>query len=376
MFELIKFIALNFGDILWGVPLLVILYNSFTIAGGNKIITLERRWFGRQMPDGRTVALSHEVGVQARVLGPGFHFLIPFIFRTTKHHFLVIPSNQVGVVRAITGAPIPSGNYMAKSIDCDLFQDGEAFLRNGGEKGPQLAILPEGEYKINPALFEVTIVDAIMIDDNEVGYVEAIAGNPVTRPGGNFGSPVACDNFQDAQAFIDNGGQKGPQISFLTPGFYRINTILFHIEKRPITEIKGGQIGLVEATDGARIPEGRLLALKVHGHNSFYDGEAFIKSGGEKGRQLDVLMPGRYRINPALFKVISVVDWTNIEADQVMRRESTPMMTTIMSNTKGITKVHATTIVTTLMMTVVTTAMTTTIMIGKARRRTTRSRAR
>ena len=106
MFELIKFIAENLGYFLWGAPLLVILYNSFTIAGGNKIITLERRWFGRQMPDGRTVALSHEVGVQARVLGPGFHFLIPFIFRTTKHHFLVIPSNQVGVVRAITGAPI------------------------------------------------------------------------------------------------------------------------------------------------------------------------------------------------------------------------------------------------------------------------------
>ncbi len=314
---MLTYIEENLGYILLAIPLLILLYNSITIAGGDEIVTLERRWFGRQMPDGRTVALSSEVGVQARVLGPGFHLLIPFLYLTSKHRFLVIPSNQVGVVRAITGAPIPSGNYMAKSIACDLFQDGEAFLRNGGEKGPQLAILPEGEYKINPALFEITIVDAIMIDDNEVGYVEAIAGQPVTRAGGNFGSPVACDSFQDAQAFIDNGGQKGPQISFLMPGFYRINTILFHIEKRPITEIKGGQIGLVEATDGARIPEGRLLALKVHGHNSFYDGEAFIKNGGEKGRQLDVLMPGRYRINPALFKVISVVDWTNIEADQV-----------------------------------------------------------
>lgn len=317
MDELTKLTTQNLGYFLWGFPLLVLLYNSFTIAGGNKIVTLERRWFGRQMPDGRTVALIHEVGVQARVLGPGFHFLLPFIYRTTKHHFLVIPSNQVGVVRAITGAPIPSGNYMAKSIECDLFQDGEAFLRNGGEKGPQLAILPEGEYKINPALFEVTIVDAIMIDDNEVGYVESIAGNPVTRPGGNFGSPVACDNFQDAKAFINSGGQKGPQIAFLAPGFYRINTILFRVEKRPMTEIKGGQIGLVEATDGARIPEGRLLALKVNGHNSFHDGEAFIQNGGEKGRQLEVLMPGRYRINPAFFKVISVVDWTNIDADQV-----------------------------------------------------------
>jgi uncharacterized membrane protein YqiK len=311
------FVAQNFGSVLLALTVLFLLFNSITIARGDQIITLERKWFGRQMPDGRTVALSHEVGVQARVLGPGFHLLIPFIYKTSKSKFLVIPPNQVGVIRAITGAPIPSGNFMAKAIDCDLFQDGEAFLRNGGEKGPQLDILPEGEYKINPMLFDVAIVNAIMIEDNEVGYVEAIAGQPVTRDGGNFGAPVLCDSFQDAQAFINNGGQKGPQIFFLVPGFYRINTILFKVEKRPITEIKGGQVGLVEATDGARIPEGRLLALKVPGHNSFFDGEAFLNNGGEKGRQLDVLMPGRYRINPALFKVISVVDWTSIEADQV-----------------------------------------------------------
>lgn len=302
------------------IGLLVLLHifrNSVTIARGNQIVTLERRWFGKQMPDGRTVALSNEVGVQAKVLGPGVHWLIPFIYKTTKSNFLEIPQNKVGVVRAITGAPIPSGSFMARSVDCDLFQDGEAFLRNGGEKGPQLNILPEGEYKINPYLFEVTIVDAIMIKDDEVGYVESIAGKPVTRPGGNFGSPVECDSFQDANAFIKNGGQKGPQIFFLVPGFYRINTILFSVEKKPVTEIPGGKIGLVEATDGARIPEGRLLATQVKGHNNYFDGEAFIKMGGEKGRQLDVLMPGRYRINPALFKVISVVEWTNIEADQV-----------------------------------------------------------
>lgn len=315
--QILTFLTDHLGLLALIVPLLIVLYNSITIAGGDQIVTLERRWFGKQMPDGRTVALRDEVGVQARVLGPGFHLLIPFIYKTSKSNFLVIPPNKVGVVRAITGAPIPSGSFMAKSVDCDLFQDGEAFLRNGGEKGPQLDILPEGEYKINPMLFEVEIVSAIMIEDNEVGYVEAIAGKPVTRDGGNFGSPVPCDSFQDAQAFIRNGGQKGPQIFFLVPGFYRINTILFKVEKRPITEIKGGQVGLVEATDGARIPEGRLLATKVNGHNNFFDGEAFIKNGGEKGRQLDVLMPGRYRINPALFKVISVVDWVTVEADQV-----------------------------------------------------------
>jgi len=303
--------------VIGAVAALLILLKSFTIAKGNQIIVLERRWFGKQMPDGRTVALRDEVGVQARVLGPGFHLLIPFIYKVTKRDFCIIKTNMVGVVRAVAGAPIPSGQFMAKSVECDLFQDGEAFLRNAGQKGPQLAILPEGEYKINPHLFEVEAVPATMIRDDEVGYVESIAGQPVTREGGNFGSPVACDSFQDAQAFIKNGGQKGPQISFLPPGYYRINTIMFRVQKLPITKVPGGKVGLVEATDGARIPEGRLLATRVTGHGNFFDGEAFIKNGGEKGRQLDVLMPGVYRLNPMLFRVIDIVDWTHIEADQV-----------------------------------------------------------
>ena len=296
---------------------LIILLRSFTIAKGDQIIVLERRWFGKQMPDGRTVALRNEVGVQARVLGPGFHLLIPFIYKVKKYKFLVIPENKIGVVRAITGLPIPPGHVMAESVDCDLFQDGEAFLRNDGEKGPQLAILPDGEYKINPHLFEVSIVDATIVGDDEVGYVESIAGQPVTRIGGNFGSPVESNRFQDASAFLKNGGQKGPQIAFLEPGFYRVNTIMFKIEIRKQIQISGGKIGLVEATDGGRIPEGRLLAAKVEGHQNFFDGEAFIKNGGEKGRQLDVLMPGTYRLNPMLFRIIDIVDWTHILADQV-----------------------------------------------------------
>ncbi|MCC6584111.1 MAG: flotillin family protein [Chitinophagales bacterium] len=296
---------------------LFVLFNSFTIAKGDQIITLERRWFGAPMPDGRTVALKHEVGIQARILGPGFHWLIPFIYKTTKHNFIVIQKNQVGVLRAITGAPIPTGQVMAKKIECDLFQDGEAFIKNGGEKGPQLDILPDGEYKINPHLFEVSIVDAIIVEDDEVAVIESIAGKQVERSGGNFGAPVECDNFQNAEDFLKNGGEKGPQINFLKPGFYRINKIMFIVEKRRMVEIPGGMIGLIEAADGNRIPEGRLLARKVEGHNNFFDGQAFITNGGERGRQIDVLMPGKYRINTALFKVIDIVPWTSIQADQV-----------------------------------------------------------
>lgn len=113
------------------IVLAVVLYNSITIASGDQIITLERRWLGKDMPDGRTVALKDEVGVQARILSPGLHVLVPFLYKTQKYKFLVIPKNKVGVVHAVTGVSLPSGQYMAKPIDCDLFQDGEAFLKNG-----------------------------------------------------------------------------------------------------------------------------------------------------------------------------------------------------------------------------------------------------
>jgi hypothetical protein len=46
--------------------------------------------------------------------------------------------------------------------------------------------------------------------------------------------------------------------------------------------------------DGSSIPAGRIFAAVVAGHNSFQDGEAFIKNGGQKGPQLDVLRPGTY----------------------------------------------------------------------------------
>ena len=306
-----------FVPILVGFVLLIVFFNSFTVARGNQVVYLERRWFGKQMPDGRTVALRGEVGVQARLLGPGFHFFTPFIYKVYKRPFTVIRRNMVGVVRAITGAAIPAGKVMAKVVPCDLFQDGEAFLSKGGEKGPQLQILPEGEYKINPHLFQVEQVDAIEVGEHEVGIVESIAGEQVKRPGGNFGSPVECDNFQDAARFLENGGQKGPQIAFLMPGFYRINSLMFNVVKKPITVVPGGKIGLIESADGAMIPEGRLLGKKIDGHRNFFDGQAFIEKGGEKGRQLEVLMPGMYRINTDLFKVIEIVDWVNISADEV-----------------------------------------------------------
>ena len=295
---------------------LFLLWKSVVNAKGDEIVVLERRWFGATMPENRTVAKSNEVGVQARLLGPGMRYLAPFIYKTRKFKFIRINKGEVGLVTAITGEPLESGQLFARSVECNSFQDGEAFLNNGGQKGPQAAILPDGEHRINPYMFHVEIVSVIVVGEDEIGVVESIAGQSCER-GRIFATPVDCDDYQNAEKFLNNNGQKGPQIKVLGPGNYRINTMLFKISIERIVNITGGFIGLVTATDGASIPEGRLLGKKTEGHLNFLDGDAFIKNGGEKGRQLEVLMPGKYRINTALFKVDASQYWTSINADEI-----------------------------------------------------------
>lgn len=310
--ELFSTLGILIGIIL----LIVVLYNSFVNVGGDELATLERRWIGAEMKDGRTVALSGEVGVQAKILGPGLHFMIPFIFKAAKYKYLVIENNQVGIVYAITGAPIPNGQFMATSVESDMYQDGEKFLTNGGQKGPQVGIIPPGEHRINPHLFNVKIAPAIFVDENEVAVCEAIDGQAI-EPGKIFARPVESNNFQDGDIFLKNGGQKGPQIGILTPGLYRINTDLFKIDIKKATVVPGGHICLVTAMDGEQIPDGRLLADKVDGHSNFEKAEIFIKNSGQKGRQIQHLMPGTYRINPQLFQISTPIPWVQIESDEV-----------------------------------------------------------
>ena len=60
------------------------------------------------------------------------------------------------------------------------------------------------------------------------------------------------------------------------------------------------------AADGATIPEGRILGQVVECDN-FQDARKFLANGGEKGRQLGMITAGTYRINTALFNVITSV---------------------------------------------------------------------
>lgn len=132
------------------VFVIIFLYSSILIVGGKEINILERRWFGKEMPKDRIFAMNNEIGVQARAKGPGLYLLIPFIYKTKKQEFTVIGNNEIGVVISVDGNPVPSGKIFAQTVECNLFQDGELFLKNGGEKGVQIQLLPHWNLPYQP----------------------------------------------------------------------------------------------------------------------------------------------------------------------------------------------------------------------------------
>jgi len=302
----------------WGLGgLLVLAYFSIVIVAGNEIAVIERRWLGKKMSQGRVVAMGNEVGIQARTLGPGLHFLIPFLYVAKKYPFVEIKDGEIGIVESIDGNPIPPGKIFAQVVEGhNAFQDGEAFLQNGGQKGPQIQILPPGKYRINPYQFNVTKESAVFINKGKVGVVTAMDGQKI--PAGRLlGQSVkGHSNFENGQAFLESGGQKGPQIDLLQPGTYRINLNLFQVEIHDATVIPASKIGLNTALDGTPLPENEYIAKSVSGHDDYQDAQKFLGAGGQRGPQLDVLRPGTYYVNPLMFKV-ELDDVTVVERGQV-----------------------------------------------------------
>src|SRR5262245_18429638 len=59
------------------------------------------------------------------------------------------------------------------------------------------------------------------------------------------------------------------------------------------------------------LPTGEIAGSTIEGHNSFQDPQAFITKGGFKGLQEQVILAGRYFLNP-LFAIVQLVDMTTV----------------------------------------------------------------
>jgi uncharacterized membrane protein YqiK len=292
-----------------GVVLLLLLFLLFfsgmvVNVGGQQVGIRERKYFGKSLPEGRVVAMPGEIGIQARVLQPGLTFQVPFLWSVTKDDMLVIGEDEIGLIESIDGLPLEPSRIFGRHVDNhDSFQDGEGFLRNGGQKGPQVDVLPPGKYRINTYLFRVRTAPAVIVNEGQVGLVVARDGEPIPQ-GRLLAQKVQGHKaFQNGEAFLTNAGQQGPQIEVILPGRYRINTELFNVQVQPATIVQANQVGLVTAKDGAPLASGELVASVVEGHSDFQDASAFLASGGQRGPQYDLLKPGTYYVNPLMFDV-------------------------------------------------------------------------
>lgn len=185
-----------------------------------------------------------------------------------------------------------------------------------GEAGFQAQTLPPGVYFWKWIWqFEIKFQPFTIIPTGKIGLVLAKDGTEL-ETGRILGRKIECDTFQDATAFLKNGGRKGRQTAFITPGSYRINTHLFEVEIFDMTTIPDNAVGIVTTMEGKPLHEGQIAGKIIAAHNNFQDADLFLESGGYKGLQEQVILAGSYFLNPWFTKV-EMVKMTEIPIGHV-----------------------------------------------------------
>jgi len=304
--------AIRYGWVLLLILALILYKMILRVFFGTVIVSQEeigivnKKWvlFGkhRTLPDGAIVALFGEAGLQADTLAPGIHFgLWIWQYSVFKVPFTTIDRGHIGIVEARDGHPLSGGRVLGRTVECNSFQDARAFLTGGGERGPQISVIPPGTYRINTALFQVSMEDVLEVPDNMVGVVTTKDGKPLAT-GEIAGKEILGHNmYQDAEAFITNGGNKGLQEQVILAGRYFINPRFATVETYPMTQVPIANVGVVIAFVGA---EGKDVTGDTFKHGN-------LVSRGQKGVWVDPLDPGKYPINPFTPKV-EIVSTANI----------------------------------------------------------------
>jgi uncharacterized membrane protein YqiK len=223
-----------------------------------------------------------------------------------------------------------------------------------GEAGYQPGVLRGGLHWLMPLQYRVHRMPLVTIPQGSIGYLFARDGAPL-EPTQALASNVRADDFTDVRAFLQSGGQRGPQRKILREGTYAIHLAQFLVitydkvyflplnreeddkikrmagtigEREGFAPVvlKGSDdlVGIVTVHDGPSLAQGEIIA-PVCGddpsqpstyHNNFQDPERFLASGGMRGRQLQVLVEGTYYIN-RLFATVETIPKTVVEVGTV-----------------------------------------------------------
>lgn len=165
------------------------------------------------------------------------------------------------------------------------------------------------------------VLGTVLIQERQVGIVVKRFGTRELAPG----------------QLIALNGEAGYQADTLAPGLhFRYWRWQYRIIKVPVTVVPQGEIALVVAAAGEPVPTERILGKIVQCDN-FQDARKFLLYGGEKGRQLSILTSGTYRINTALFTVITsgTAAVHSMSSDQLELTRVAPDMVGIVTTLDG-----------------------------------------
>ncbi len=306
----------------------------------DRVGILEKWWSPRGSLKDNIIALKGEAGYQPGVLRGGIHFRTPLMYRVHVMPLITIPQGKIGYVFARDGQPLEPQQTLAHLVSCNYFQDVQAFFANGGQRGPQRAILREGTYAFNLAQFviitesrtfflpmgsreeESTIIsmaqylqalkgfDPVVIRgaDDRTGIVTIHDGPSL--PGGDIIAPTVGDvatdpnyhnSFQNPEKFLAAGGYRGRQYQVLTEGTYFINRLFGTVEVIPKITVPVGFAGVVVSYIG---PRGTDTSGEEYRHGE-------LVAQGNRGVWNEALLPGKYAFNTYAGSIV-MVPTTNI----------------------------------------------------------------
>ena len=247
--------------------------NIFRYISNNQVGIVEKMWSAKGSIKSGFIALHGEAGFEPEILRGGIHLFFPFTYRIHTSDLVTVGQGKIAYVFARDWASLGASQVLAANDTEDKsdFQDVRKFLEGGGQKGPQRKILREGTYAINTTQF------AIITDERVYGHALS----------------------QQEQGVLDSMKQ----------------TILARDGFVPVILAEDQDlVGIVTVHDGPSLPSGEIIAPEVgtdlrdatRFHNNFQEPEKFLKAGGFRGRQLQVVVEGTWYIN-RLFATIEPV---------------------------------------------------------------------
>ncbi|MBL7177273.1 MAG: hypothetical protein ISS66_15725 [Desulfobacteraceae bacterium] len=252
-----------------GVVLFIIIYLFGAIVSipAGKVGVVFRKIGDDPVAKDRFIVEEGEKGIQREVLMPGWRFFWKadrlWKIDIKEYSMVNIPKQNVGLVEALDGRPLPEGQILAR----DDYVDKKGVFHIG-QKGPRITVLTPGLHPINPKYKKVKQHSAVIIKKGRLGIVTKRVGD--TPPPGTI-LVSKDDNY------------KGVQREVLVPGEYYLNPLAVEVDIIDAVLIPKGKVGIVTKRVGKMPPQGTIL---VEAADEF------------QGIQREPLQPGIYYLNP------------------------------------------------------------------------------